>query len=103
MTMNSKIRKMASGFVLALLLSSAVMWTFAAVGTPGGKLDEGAIAKAAGSKATTTSDGVVRLGWARTDVAVTIDGMPFKPAAGLGSWAAFTKAKHGAMVMGDTV
>jgi hypothetical protein len=29
--------------------------------------------------------------------------MPFRPAAGLGSWAAFTPTKHGAMVMGDTV
>jgi hypothetical protein len=29
--------------------------------------------------------------------------MPLKPFAGLGSWAAFTKAPHGAMVMGDTV
>jgi len=69
----------------------------------GAKLDEGQIGKAAGSKATTTPDGVVRLGWPRTDVAVTVDGMPFKPAAGLGSWAAFTPTKHGAMVMGDTV
>jgi hypothetical protein len=46
---------------------------------------------------------VVRLGWPRTDVKVTLDGMPFPPAAGLGSWAAFTPARHGAMVMGDTV
>ena len=29
--------------------------------------------------------------------------MPLKPFAGLGSWAAFTTAPHGAMVMGDTV
>src|SRR5947209_11451741 len=29
--------------------------------------------------------------------------MSFKPFAGLGSWAAFTAASHGAMVMGDTV
>src|SRR4051794_1172032 len=67
------------------------------------KLDEGALARAAGAKATTTPDGVVRLAWPRTDVPVTIDGMPFKPAAGLGSWAAFKATKHGAMVMGDTV
>ncbi len=32
-----------------------------------------------------------------------VDGMPLKPFAGLGSWAAFTPAPHGAMVMGDTV
>src|SRR5256885_3045897 len=29
--------------------------------------------------------------------------MPLKPFAGLGSWAAFTATRHGAMVMGDTV
>jgi hypothetical protein len=67
------------------------------------KLDAEKIATASGSKATTTKDGVVRIAWARTDVAVTVDGMPLKPFAGLGSWAAFTPAPHGAMVMGDTV
>src|SRR5205807_3166517 len=54
-------------------------------------------------KATTTQDGVVRIAWARSDVPVKVDGMPLKPFAGLGSWAAFTKGPHGAMVMGDTV
>lgn len=46
---------------------------------------------------------MVRIGLARDDVKVTVDGMPLKPFAGLGSWAAFTKIPHGAMVMGDTV
>jgi hypothetical protein len=67
------------------------------------KLDAEKIAAAAGSKATTTKEGVVRIAWARSDVAVKVDGMPFQPFAGLGSWAAFTSAPHGAMVMGDTV
>jgi hypothetical protein len=66
-------------------------------------LDAEKIGEAAGTKATVTPDGVVRIGWARTDVAVMVDGMPLKPFAGLGSWAAFTAATHGAMVMGDTV
>jgi hypothetical protein len=66
-------------------------------------LDMDKIGKAAGSKATTTPDGVVRIAWARTDVKVQVDGMPLKPFAGLGSWAAFSPAPHGAMVMGDTV
>lgn len=70
---------------------------------PGRKLDAEAIGRAAGTKAAPTEDGVVRVTWARTDVAVTVDGMPLKPFAGLGSWAAFTPAEHGAMVMGDTV
>src|SRR2546423_4385112 len=66
-------------------------------------LDADKIGTAAGAKATTTPDGIVRIGWPRTDVKVTVDGMPLKPFAGLGSWAAFTPTKHGAMVMGDTV
>jgi hypothetical protein len=61
------------------------------------------IGAAAGVKATTAPDGVVRVAWPRTDVAVTVDGMPLKPFAGLGSWGAFTPTAHGAMVMGDTV
>jgi hypothetical protein len=66
-------------------------------------LDADKIGTAAGAKATTTLDGVVRIGWPRSDVAVKVDGMPLKPFAGLGSWAAFTPTNHGAMVMGDTV
>lgn len=66
-------------------------------------LDAGQIAAASGAKATTADDGVVRIAWARTDVAVNVDGVVLQPCAGLGSWAAFTRASHGAMVMGDTV
>ncbi len=65
-------------------------------------LDAQKISVAAGTKAT-TKDGVVRIAWARNDVAVKVDGMPLQPFAGLGSWAAFTATPHGAMVMGDTV
>jgi len=70
---------------------------------PESKLDPAKISQAAGVKATTTKDGIVRIGWPRTDVKVEVDGMPLKPFAGLGSWAAFAPAPHGAMVMGDTV
>jgi hypothetical protein len=67
------------------------------------RLDAEKIGRAAGVKATTSPDGVVRIAWARSDVPVSVDGMPLKPFAGLGSWAAFVSAPHGAMVMGDTV
>jgi hypothetical protein len=67
------------------------------------RLDAAKIGQAAGTTATVAPDGVVRIGWARTDVAVAVDGMPLQPFAGLGSWAAFTPSKHGAMLMGDTV
>jgi hypothetical protein len=70
---------------------------------PTARLDAEKIGLAAGVKATTAPDGVVRIAWARTDVPVSVDGMPLKPFAGLGSWAAFAPAPHGAVVMGDTV
>lgn len=67
------------------------------------KLDAERIAAASGAKATPVDDGVIRIAWPRNDVPVSVDGVRLKPFAGLGSWAAFTKAPHGAMVMGDTV
>lgn len=67
------------------------------------RLDADAIGEAAGTKASTEKDGVVRIGWSRTDVKVRVDGAALDPAAGLGSWAAFEASPHGAMVMGDTV
>ena len=66
-------------------------------------LDASAIGKAAGVAAKTQPDGVVKIGWSRSDVPVTVDGMRLPPAAGLGSWAAFAPGSNQAMVMGDTV
>jgi hypothetical protein len=66
-------------------------------------LDVQLISEASGEKATSTPDGVVRLGWTRSDVRVVVDGAPLPPAAGLGSWAAFAPMPNGAMIMGDTV
>jgi hypothetical protein len=99
--MRSNTTLLAAG---AAVLAAVVVWASAALTAGRGlTLDAGKIGKAAGTKATTTKDGVVRIGWARTDVKVKVDGMPLHPFAGLGSWAAFTPARHGAMVMGDTV
>jgi Domain of Unknown Function (DUF1259) len=39
----------------------------------------------------------------RSDVKVVVDGWTMPPFMGLGTWAAFTPTKGGAMVMGDTV
>jgi len=88
---------------LAVLPACALLGCTLSVVPPGATLDAKAIGKAAGSNATTQADGVVRIGWSRSDVEVNIDGMPFKPQAGLGSWAAFQANPKGAMVMGDTV
>src|SRR5262249_59430763 len=97
-----KTRVMRLGLGMALALGVRAGGG-AACGQAGTRLDADKIAAASGAKATTAPDGVVRIGWPRTDVPVKVDGMPLKPFAGLGSWAAFTPAAHGAMVMGDTV
>jgi hypothetical protein len=88
------------GMLIAVGVGSRL---FALAEQDGPGLDAEKIGAAAETKATTTKDGVVRIAWPRKDVPVTVDKMPLKPFAGLGSWAAFTKAPHGAMAMGDTV
>jgi hypothetical protein len=66
-------------------------------------LDAEAIGAAAGTTASTTGDGIVRVTWARSDVPVHVDEMSFPVAAGLTSWAAFAPTPTGTMLMGDTV
>jgi hypothetical protein len=48
-------------------------------------------------------EGVYKVTWPRSDVKVSVDGWTMPPFMGLGTWAAFTETKGGAMVMGDTV
>ena len=98
--MSRMMKNLAVAFLLATI---ALAPSEPALGQDHSRLDAERIGTAAATKATTTDDGVVRIAWARNDVPVKVDGMPLKPFAGLGSWAAFTKAPHGAMVMSDTV
>jgi hypothetical protein len=67
------------------------------------ELSAARIGEVLGVKATTTPDGVVRAGWPRNDVKVQVDGLPMRPFAGLGSWAAFQNGNDDVMLMGDTV
>src|SRR5215213_7020988 len=97
------MRRLRSTLALALLAAGMAAVGLGLRAAPEHQLDADKIAAAAGTKATRAPDGVVRIAWARTDVPVSVDGMPLKPFAGLGSWAAFSAAPHGAMVMGDTV
>lgn len=48
-------------------------------------------------------EGVYKVTFPRNDVKVAVDGWTMPPFMGLGTWAAFTETKTGAMVMGDTV
>lgn len=83
--------------LVALSLTAVALPSIAAT------LDPAAIGKAAGVAAKAQPDGAVKIGWSRSDVPVTVDGMRLPPAAGLGSWASFTAMGNQAMVMGDTV
>jgi hypothetical protein len=48
-------------------------------------------------------EGVYKVTFPRDDVKVVVDGWKMPPFMGLGTWAAFTATRDGAMVMGDTV
>jgi hypothetical protein len=62
-----------------------------------------AVGKALGKTGSAMPGGVYRVGLARTDLKVTLDGVEIKPALALGSWLAFTKMRNKGMVMGDLV
>jgi hypothetical protein len=48
-------------------------------------------------------EGAYKVTFPRNDVKIVVDGWTMPPFMGLGTWAAFTPTKDGAMVMGDTV
>jgi len=62
-----------------------------------------AVADALGKSGTEMPGGVYRVGMPRTDLQVTLDGVPLKPTFALGSWVAFKPMGKEAMVMGDLV
>src|SRR5438876_1585059 len=68
-------------------------------------LDTNRIEQVIGLKGTwSAAEGVFKVTSARTDLKIAVDGWTMPPFMGLGSWAAFTEAKMGdVMVMGDTV
>jgi len=67
------------------------------------KVDAQVVEEIMGVPASTTNDGVVKVSWPRKEVEFTVDGVPFRPFMGLGSWAGFQSTSHGIMLMGDTV
>lgn len=93
--MNAIPRRTLRAITLSLLLG----WTT----VQAAEIDPARIGEASGAVAKAQPDGVIRIGWSRDDVAVTVDGVRLPPAAGLGSWAAFMPMDENAMLMGDTV
>ncbi len=62
-----------------------------------------AVAQALGKSGTAMPGGVYRVGLARSDLKVTLDGVAIKPALALGGWLAFTDRGGRGAVMGDLV
>jgi hypothetical protein len=61
------------------------------------------VADALGRAGTEMPGGVYKVSFPRSDLDVVAGGVHVKPALALGSWAAFIRTPHGAMVMGDLV
>jgi uncharacterized protein DUF1259 len=86
----------AAGSLLLILARASV--------AQGPALDTAAIEQATGLKGTMIADeNVFKVSKPRSDVKVQVDQWAMPPFMGLGSWAAFTPAHGGVMIMGDTV
>ncbi|HWZ42928.1 MAG TPA: DUF1259 domain-containing protein [Candidatus Saccharimonadales bacterium] len=62
-----------------------------------------AVDQALGRSGQIQGDGAYKIGFPRSDLKVTVDGVELKPALALGGWVAFSKPGTGSMVMGDLV
>src|SRR3989441_4824626 len=84
-------------FILAAIFAATRISALAAVDTA--KIDQITGLKGKMNE----KEGVYKVTFPRDDVKVVVDGWIMPPFMGLGTWAAFTETKNGAMVMGDTV
>jgi len=91
----------AIDFVVALLGSLAVLGVPAAVDAA--QPDWKAVEQALGKSGQLQAGDVFRIGMPRTDLNVTVKGVPVKAGFALGSYAAFRQVGDRAMVMGDLV
>ena len=96
LVMRSEMLKAASVF-LSLVLIIAVGRAHAA------DPDWKAVEQALGKSGQLQAGDVFRVGMPRTDLAVTVKGVPVKAGFALGSYAAFKQVGDQAMVMGDLV
>lgn len=82
--------------VVAALLGAAV---------PAGAADAdwSKVAQALGKEGSVQPSGVYRIGFPRSDLHVTLDGVTLQPGFALGGWLAFAPMGQGSMVMGDLV
>lgn len=91
---------MHSSLKLATIAFAATVATAASAADPEWMKSVG---EALGKSGSAMPGGVYRVGLARSDLKVTLDGVEIKPALALGSWLAFRKMGNQGMVMGDLV
>lgn len=66
-------------------------------------IDWSKVDEAIGKPGTSQPGGVHKYGLPRTDLKITVDGVPIKPTFALGSWIGFLPMGNGTMFMGDLV
>jgi len=87
---------------IATSLAGAVALAFSTA-VSAGNIDWAGVDQAIGKKGSDQPGDVHKYGLARSDLTVSVDGVPIKPALALGSWLAFQPTGDGAMFMGDLV
>ena len=86
------------------ILSTGLIFAVLAHAALAGDLDIAKIDNLTGLKGKMNEkEGVYKVTFPRDDVKVVVDEWKMPAFMGLGTWAAFTESKNGAMVMGDTV
>src|SRR6266513_5511078 len=92
-----KIQKWLVAAIISRIFSTTLL-------AAGEKLDTARIDELTGLKGKMNEkEGVYKVTFPRDDVKIVVGGWTLPPFMGLGTWAAFTEAPNGAMVMGDTV
>jgi hypothetical protein len=96
MEVTRMIPRVAPALLALLILAHAGV-------APAASPDWKAVEQALGKPGQLQPGDVFRIGMPRTDLAVTVKGVPVKAGFALGSYAAFVQVGDGAMVMGDLV
>src|SRR5262245_36880150 len=92
---------MVRSLLLGALLAGLVVRADA--DSPPAPVDWSAVDRVLGRTGQSQPGDVHRVTFARSDLHVTLKGIPIRPALALTSWAAFHATNHGVMVMGDLV
>jgi uncharacterized protein DUF1259 len=87
---------------LAILLATLTALAVTAAASAA-DIDWTRVDQAIGRKGADQPGGVHKYSFPRSDLTVTVDGVPIKPALALGGWIAFQPSDSGAMFMGDLV